>query len=129
MRKPSYFRTPQLGGATPRETEIIAFGLCNERLSTAAAPRARIEALRKTHQLWSLLVTDLQSPANGLPESLKQQLVSLGVWAMVYSTRAIADGSPVQPLIDVNCNMIEGLRAQPSAPAPDLSWAEPQLTA
>jgi flagellar protein FlaF len=121
----------------PRETEIRAFGLCNDRLSEADTPRARIEALHKTHQLWSVLVKDLQSPGNALPGNLKQQLLSLGIWAMMYCTRAILGALPVQPLIDVNCNMIDGLRAQPDAakssraapPARPVAWSERQLTA
>jgi flagellar biosynthesis regulator FlaF len=129
MRNASYFRAPQLGGATPQETEIIAFGLCNDRLSKADGPRTRIEALYKTYQLWSLLVNDLSLPGNALPHDLKQQLVSIGLWAKVYSNRAVTGDLPVQPLIDVNCNMIEGLRAQPAPPAPDTAWAEPRLTA
>ena len=128
MATASYFRTPQLGGATPRETEIMAFGLCNERLSKADGPRARIEALHKTHQLWSMLVADLQSPGNALPETLKQRLVALGNWAMCYSTKAIADDLPTDPLIFINSNMIEGLRAQPQTSAPGAAWSAPQLT-
>ena len=111
-RSPSYFRSPQIGGASPRDTEILAFRLCNERLEKAAAPRERIEALNKTHQLWSLLVKDLQSDGNRLPGALKEQLIGLGFWAMTYSTCAIAEDLPVQPLIDVHTNIIDGLRAQ-----------------
>jgi len=137
-RKPSYFRTPQLGGATPRETEALAFGLCNDRMAKADTPRARVEALHKTHQLWSLLVRDLESPGNALPATLKQQLMSLGMWAMFYSTRAIAADLPMQPLINVNRNMIDGLRMQPGAAQPSpgeselaggRSWTEQILTA
>lgn len=130
-RTASYFRTPQLGGATPRETEIMAFGLCNERLSKADTPRARIEALHKTHELWSLLVKDLQLPGNALPDDLKRQIVGLGFWAMSYSTQAMPGELPVQPLIEVNRNIIDGLRAQqvgpPLAAAPPPS--ERSLTA
>jgi flagellar protein FlaF len=138
VRKPSYFRTPQLGGATPRETEMLAFGLCNDRMAKADTPRARVEALHKTHQLWSLLVRDLESPGNALPAALKRQLLSLGMWAMFYSTRAIARDLPVQPLINVNRNMIEGLRMQPGqaksspeavVPAGAKPWAARTLTA
>jgi flagellar protein FlaF len=134
----SYSRTPQLGGATPRETEILAFGLCNDRLARADTSRTRIEALHKTHQLWSMLVRDVQSPGNSLPETLKQQLASLGIWAMMYCTRAIPEDLSVQPLIEVNRNMIDGLRAQlgpakpPSrAPLPGqpVAWSEHRLTA
>ena len=132
QRNAGYFPPPRLGGATPRETEILAFGLCNDRLSKADT------ALHKTHQLWSVLVRDLQSPGNSLPETLKHQLVSLGTWAMMYCTRAIPNDLSVQPLIDVNRNMIDGLRAQsgatkpsPFAPVPGgpMAWSERQLTA
>jgi flagellar protein FlaF len=129
MQNASYFRAPRLGGATPRETEIIAFGLCNDRLAKADEPRARIEALHKNHQLWSLLIDDLTSPGNGLPEELKQQLVAVGTWAMVYSNKAIAEPLPLQPLIEINNNIVEGLRAQPSAPAPDSAWSGAEVTA
>jgi flagellar biosynthesis activator protein FlaF len=135
QRNVTYFRTPQLGGATPRETEIMAFGLCNDRLSKADSPRARIEALHKTHQLWSLLVRDLRSPGNALPEGLKRQLVSLGTWAMLYATRAIPEQLSVQPLIDINSDMIDGLRAQAQASASTRApigpsrWAGGQISA
>ncbi len=130
-RTASYFRTPQIGGATPRETEILAFGLCNERLAKADTPRARIEALHKTHELWSLLVKDLQLPGNTLPDDLKQQLTALGFWAMTYSTQAMPRDLPVLPLIEVNRNIMDGLRAQQVAalPARETSWTEPSLTA
>ena len=130
-RTASYFRTPQLGGATPRETEILAFGLCNERLTKADTPHARIEALHKTHELWSLLVKDLQLPGNALPQDLKDRLTALGFWAMSYSTRAMPGDLPVQPLIDINRNMIEGLREQAVAAAAvaATTWTEQSLSA
>jgi flagellar protein FlaF len=129
MQTASYFHAPQLGGATPRETEIIAFGLCNDRLAKAEGPRARIEALHKNHQLWSMLIDDLSSPGNALPEDLKQQLVTVGTWAMVYSNKAIGEKLPLRPLIEVNTNIVEGLRAQPSAPATDTAWSGAGVTA
>ncbi len=138
QRNTGHFRNPRLGDTTPRETEILAFGLCNDRLAEAGTPRARIEALHRTQQLWAVLVKDLQSPGNALPGNLKQQLLSLGIWAMMYCTRAILEALPVQPLIDVNRNMIGGLRAQPDAakssscaalPARPVAWPERQPTA
>jgi flagellar protein FlaF len=131
QRSATYFRTPQIGATSPREAEIVAFGLCNDRLAKADTPRARIEALHKTHQLWSLLVRDLNQPGNGLPPNLKQQLIALGFWAMVYSTRAIADvNMPLKPLIDLHRDMIEGLRAQCRTPAaPPATALEAQLSA
>ena len=131
QRTASYFRTPQIGGATPQETEVLAFGLCNDRLRRATAPRERIEALGKTQQLWSLLVNDVGSEGNRLPDPLKQNLLRLGFWAMSYATRAMVQDLPVDPLIEVHRDMIEGLRAQaqPQAPAPAERWTDRQVTA
>ncbi len=118
-RNRGYFASPQLGGASPRETEALALGMCNDRLAKAATPRARTEALHRNHQLWSVLVRDLQMPGNKLPAELKRQLLSLGIWAMAYSTRAITNNLPLQPLIAVNRNIVEGLRMhEPPPPAP-----------
>ena len=130
--KASYFRTPQIGAATPRETEILAFGLCNDRLTRAATTRERIEALGKTQQLWSLLVNDLGSEGNRLPDELKQNLLRLGFWAMDYTTRATLQNLPLEPLVALHRDMIEGLRAQqasPPLPVPADTWAERTLTA
>lgn len=112
QRNNAYSQTDQIGGASPRETEILAFGLCNARLKKAADPAARIDALNKTHQLWSILVRDLSGDGNNLPVDVKSGLIDLGFWAMGYSISAICKNLPVQPLIDVNQNVLEGLRGQ-----------------
>ena len=107
-----YFQAPDLGGASAREAEILAFGLCNARLSRATDSKSRIDALHKTHQLWSLLVRDLAGDTNQLPKPLKDELISLGFWAMRYSVAAAGQDLPLQPLIDVNQNIADGLRLQ-----------------
>ena len=107
-----YFQNPQVGGASARESEILAFGLCNNRLSKATDARSRIEALQKTHQLWSLLVCDLSSEDNQLPKFLKDDLTQLGFWAMRYCIASMSRDLTLQPLIDVNQNILEGLRMQ-----------------
>lgn len=131
QRTASYFRTPQIGGASPQETEILAFGLCNDRLTRAATPRERIDALAKTQQLWSLLVQDLGAEGNRLPDELKQNLLRLGFWAMRYATKAMVRNLPLQPLIELHRDMIEGLRAQarPPARAPEAAWSDRKVTA
>lgn len=110
-----YSQKVHIGGASPRETEILAFGLCNARLKACRDAGSRIDALNKTHQLWSLLVRDLASNANRLPESLKKQLVDLGFWAMGYSVAAMGRNLALQPLIEVNQNILDGLRLQQAA--------------
>lgn len=112
QRRDVYSQAVHIGGASPRETEMLAFGLCNARLGCAPTGRKRIEALNKTHQLWSLLVRDLASDGNQLPVAIKQNLVQLGFWAMDYSRAAMCRDLSLQPLIEVNQNILEGLRGQ-----------------
>jgi flagellar protein FlaF len=102
--------------ARPREIELTAFGLVNRLLAEQQDERRRIKALGKNHELWSLLVKDLARSGNGLPADLKKQLVALGFWSMQYSVRAMCERLPVEPLMEVNRNIVEGLRAQISVP-------------
>ncbi len=108
----AYTRTTDLAGASPREAEILAFGLCNARLANAHNLRARVEALHKNQQLWSALVRDLASAGNALPDDLKQQLIDLGFWSMRYGVIAASSDLPLEPLISVNQNILDGLRGQ-----------------
>ncbi len=100
-----------------RQTEIAAFALVIRDLENANQPNAhatlRIAALGRAHDLWSLLVRDLARDGNGLPQTLKTQLVDLGLWAMRYSTLAILKDLSLAPLIEVCQNVLDGLRAQP----------------
>jgi flagellar protein FlaF len=68
--------------------------------------------LSKTHQLWSMLVRDLACEGNRMPDQLKQELIDLGFWAMRYCVLAVSKGLDLEPLISVNQNILEGLRAQ-----------------
>jgi len=116
-RKVAAYQVSNLAGTSPVEAEILAFGLCIDRLSRARDGKTRIEALAKNHQLWSTLVRDLSSGANGLPLPLRHTLLQLGLWSMAYSNRAIVEDVSLQPLIEVNRNTSEGLRAQVSGEA------------
>ncbi len=81
-------------------------------LESAPDEPARIRALGRNHDLWSMLVKDLALDGNRLPEAIRSNLVSLGIWSMRYSTLAILKNLPAGPLIDVNRNIAEGLTLQ-----------------
>jgi flagellar protein FlaF len=116
----TYSRNSDLGGASPRETEAVAFGLCNARLIQASTAAERVAALHKTHLLWAILVRDLSNVGNRLPEQLRQQLLSLGVWAMAYSVGAMTSEVSLQPLIEVNRNLADGLRTPAATVLPPM---------
>lgn len=124
----AYSENSDLGGATPRETEAVAFGLCNARLSQAVTGAERVAALHKTHLLWGILVRDLSNAGNRLPGGLRDQLLGLGVWAMGFCVSAMTSDASLQPLIEVNRNVADGLRT-PAAPVRPVVRAEQGLRA
>lgn len=113
------YRDAAFAAGSPQETEIAAFALCNKALSGAADAMERIRALAKNHELWSMLVRDLGLEGNRLPADVKQSLLGVAAWSMGYSVRAMGQSDlPVTPLVEVNNNIAEGLRAQRPAAAP-----------
>lgn len=105
---------------SPREIEIRAFRYVNGLLAavTDADVLARMTALRKNFQLWSMLLSDLMLPDNALPAELKAHLASLSLWAQNESNRAMfEDGRSLEPLISINRDMIEALETQAKPPA------------
>ena len=59
------------------------------RLANDAGPRSReaIEALSFVRNLWATLVEDLGSPENRLPQALRADLISVGLWLMGETER------------------------------------------
>jgi flagellar protein FlaF len=70
-----------------------------------------------------VLIKDLALQGNKLPDGLKSNLIALGLWSMRYSTAAILQKLPVQPLIDVNRNIAGGIADQRAAVVPATSIA------
>ena len=103
---------------------MAAFASITRGLEEAVSPTERIRALGRNHDLWSTLLKDLALESNPLPAGLKGQLIGLAAWSMQYSTLAILHNHPIQPLINVNRNVADGLALQKSAPPP----ANPALT-
>jgi len=96
----------------PQENEILAFSIVTSQLAAANSEKERIRALHRNTKLWAFILQDIALSSNKLPEDLKKQIAQLGAWAMRYSTNAIAQRLPLEPLIAVNRNIIEGLRDQ-----------------
>ena len=112
------YATQQNAAASPREVELRAFRYVNGLLATATDVPARARALHKTHQLWSLLISDLSQPGNALPADLKGRLISLGLWAQREAAVRLEDTASLEPLVALHRDMIAGLEAQENASAP-----------
>lgn len=124
-RNLAQYETARRFAATAQDNEILIFTNANALLTQAQTAgiktgdaKTRISALFNNQRLWSAIVKDLALETNQLPAELKRNLTELGVWAMQYSTRAMSEDLPLDPLINVNRDMIEGLQAQRPAPPP-----------
>ena len=104
---------------SPRELEYRAFGK-----ATAGLVRCRDEALGKAaifeacefnRKLWAVMSADCALPENGLPAPLRASIVSLAIWVAKYTREVMRDGASVDPLIDVNTSIMEGLTPRSGA--------------
>ncbi len=100
----------------PRELEYRAFGQVTAGLvrakEEADAPGNVAEALDANRKLWNVLSADCSAPGNQLPAALRGQIISLALWVARYSSQVLRDGADIDPLIDINRTMMEGLAAR-----------------
>ena len=76
-----------------------------------AADGSAHNAIVFVQRLWSFFISDLSSPENGLPEKLKGQLISVGLWVMRESDTIVrGEANSVTALIDVNTMIMDGLK-------------------
>jgi flagellar protein FlaF len=99
---------------SPRELEYRAFGHVTAALVRAntkppPAPAELAAALDANRRLWNVLSADCSTPENQLPTTLRAQIISLALWVSRYSSEVLREGSELEPLIDVNRTMMEGL--------------------
>ena len=86
MYNASYAEVLDDAGTTGRSHEREAMLRAHALLTEAAArgPRSReaIEALFYTRRLWTLVLEDLVAADNSLPNELKANVLSIGIWVL-----------------------------------------------
>ncbi|WP_051882074.1 flagellar biosynthesis regulator FlaF [Parvularcula oceani] len=73
--------------------------------------KALAEAVRRNTKIWSAMATDLASSANGLPDDLRGQLLSLAVFAEKHGRKVLSGQGDRQVLININRAVAKGLEA------------------
>lgn len=97
-----------------RENERLAFArsvsLLKKAQRAGRGTRESVEALLFVNRLWTLLLEDLSDAGNGLPDSLKASLISIGIW-ILRRTEDIRQGKvdDFSALIEVSETIGEGL--------------------
>ncbi len=117
------YQTVQDSVTDPRRIEMMVFQKCNALLTAAAEARTKTgrtanplaikkcetEALFEHERLWTSLLADLAGDDNQLPAPLRAQLISLGLWACRYVDDVRYRQASIEPLINLNTQMIAGL--------------------
>lgn len=107
--------------AHPRDTEYRAFSEATRRLMAAQAEgrddlKRLIEAIHLNRTLWGAIASDCADPANQLPSETRALIISLARWVTAYSSGVMQKKQSLDPLIDVNRMIMDGLAGkQPAA--------------
>jgi flagellar protein FlaF len=104
----------------PKQTEYRLFGLVTRALMDAAQKdeadfSGRIRALHWNRRLWTTLAGDCANPGNTLPDALKANIISLSIWVDKHTSQVMQRQESIQPLIDVNRIIMQGLSGQAAA--------------
>ncbi len=113
---------------SPRDLEYRAFCEATARLLRVAeadadgAPtrsaedlKEKIEAIHFNRRLWGALAADCRRDENGLPVETRRSIVSLSEWVSRYSSDVMRRRADLEPLIEINRMMMDGLSG--AAPA------------
>src|ERR1051326_6036439 len=107
---------------SPRELEYRLFAQVTLALMEAAKAdpndfAARVDALGWNRRMWTVLAAACASDENRLPDQLRASIISLGLWVARHTSAVIRKEEEIQPLIEVNCLIMQGLSPSPSAVA------------
>jgi flagellar biosynthesis activator protein FlaF len=100
-------------GARERERQAIehSMELLEAAEKNGVRSREAIEAVLFVRRLWGTLIEDLASPENDLPQALRADLISIGLWIMREAEQIRLEKSTnFRGLIDVSTAIRDGLQ-------------------
>jgi flagellar protein FlaF len=108
------YQTTQLVTEDPRATEYRLFGQVTGALIDARDTKQSggplAETLDWNRRLWRTLAADCMDDRNQLTEDVRAKIVSLSLWVTKYSKEVTREGASIDPLIEVNRNIMQGLQ-------------------
>jgi flagellar protein FlaF len=107
---------------SPREMEYRLFAQVTLALMEAAKSdtrdiAARVEVLDWNRRVWTALSEDCSNPDNRLPPSLRASIISLAIWVSRHTSAVIRRQEQIEPLIEINRTIMQGLAPSPAASA------------
>ena len=114
------YQKAQRHAESPRDAEYRLFGQVTHALIEADKAartdfKTLIDALDWNRRLWSTLAVDCSSSANQLPPNVRAQIISLSLWVSRFSSEVVKSRGSLEPLIDVNRAIMQGLAQRPAA--------------
>jgi flagellar protein FlaF len=105
---------------SPRDSEYRLFAQVTLALMEAAKTdpgdiAGRVDALDWNRSVWSVLHNDCINPDNQLPAPLRASIISLAIWVGKHTSAVIRRREDIQPLIDVNRLIMQGLAPRVAA--------------
>jgi len=98
----------------PRTTEYRLFGQVTGALidvqKAGQDGGPLVDAIDWNKKLWRTLAADCMDDRNQLPQEVRAKIVSLSLWIAKYSRKVTREGASLDPLIQVNRTILQGLR-------------------
>ena len=107
---------------SPRDMEYRLFAQVTLALMDAVKVdpldhHLRVDALDWNRRVWTALSDDCANPDNLLPASLRASIISLSLWVSRHTSAVIRRQEAIEPLIEVNRLVMQGLSPNPAAAA------------
>lgn len=67
--------------------------------------------LFRNREVWNAFTDACGARGNQLPDALRASIISIGLWVDRYTSDVAAGRAEIEPLIDVNRSVIEGLQS------------------
>jgi flagellar protein FlaF len=110
------YQNAQRAVEDPRVTEYRLFGQVTGALLDAKSSNAHgttlVEAIDWNRRMWRTLAADCMDDRNALTQDLRAKIVSLSLWVSKYSRRVTREKAPLDPLIEINRTIMQGLGAR-----------------
>ena len=108
------YKSAQTATDNPRVTEYRLFGqvtgalLDAQKTGTVGTPL--VEAIDWNRRLWRTLAADCMDDRNTLSQDVRAKIISLSLWVSKYSRQVTREKAPLDPLIEINRNIMQGLQ-------------------
>jgi flagellar protein FlaF len=103
--------TPQSARAREREAIERSIELLQAADKAGVQSREAVEALLFVRRLWSVLIEDLAKTENDLPQQMRADLISIGLWVMREAEQIrLEKSSNFKGIIEVSQSIRDGLQ-------------------